>query len=197
MFGSSSLERLEEVKKIIRSLLVSQANRDITLRYLNRMYKDMTEESVPFSDFNYTSLRDFLLSMPDVLRLINRNNETYVEQIDTEKSVHITNLVKKAKNNTFNSYKTRLINPIDPSLIYKTLQSSMILATLKKSQKSISKVDFLAEINSQVGDYTFYSIDDLSSQLHEFTHLLRHDDDYIYFKNKASKLKVNVLVDSQ
>lgn len=188
MLGSSSLENLEEVKKIIRSLLVSEANREISLNYLSRMYKKEMDEDIPYNVFSHTSLRNFLNSMPDVLRLYCKNNQIYVEHIDTEKSQHITNLVKKARKSTSQSLKTRVTNPIDPSLIHQTLQSSMDSAIVRKNHLSLKKTDVLSKINSEIGEHTFYTIEDLSCQLHELTHLLKHDDNYIYLLNtKASK----------
>lgn len=205
----SDLEKLEEVKKIILSLLISSPEREITLSHLSRLYKEQTDENIPHLEFNFVNLKDFLYEMRDAFYLdYNENNELCVYHVDSEKSQHIKNLVKKQKKShrserVGSKYADRS-NLIDPRLLFYVLKESMVsISFIYKNKRCVKKSDVLSKINSYGdGVHLSYTISALSYQLNELTHLLTHDDDFIYFKdeffnkqrkeNKTSKKSIAV-----
>ncbi|OXU17665.1 hypothetical protein TSAR_014645 [Trichomalopsis sarcophagae] len=181
-----SLATLDGIKSDIRCLLISRNSKNITLEKLNKMYKDVVDEDIPYKDFYFTSLEKFLRSMPDVLSLrLNQANELCAYHIDTEKSQHISSLVAREKPEADSSLRSKFkvyhANPIDPRILSEVLQE------LKNSPLHEKKkiTDVLSAVVKHVGRYAFYTIKDLNSQLNECTHLLTHDDNYIHFKDNT------------
>ncbi|XP_043475199.1 uncharacterized protein LOC122506870 isoform X2 [Leptopilina heterotoma] len=88
--------RIEEVKATIRSCLVTHKG-PITIKQLNNQYHFFEEEVIPYKEFRFKTLLDFLSSLKDVLRIIDRNGESYVRVIDTENTRPISSLVANQK----------------------------------------------------------------------------------------------------
>lgn len=195
MRPKGNLEKLEEIQKIILSLLISNGDRECTLLQLNRIYKEETDEDIPFQEFDYTSLKDFINNrMSDVFYLsYNKNNELCIHHNESEKSQHISYLVKKQKKShrpERGCFKyvnqTNLINPV---ILFQVLKNAMYsLSFNHKSKRCVRKIDVLSKIKDYFDVRICYTMTQFSSQLHELTHLLTHDDDYIYFKEEITNV---------
>lgn len=88
--------RLDEVKTTIRSCLVTHKG-PISIKQLNTQYLTFEEEVIPYKEFRFKTLVDFLSSLKDVLRIVDRNGELFVRVIDTENTRHISSLVANQK----------------------------------------------------------------------------------------------------
>ncbi|KAL7287883.1 hypothetical protein TKK_0017946 [Trichogramma kaykai] len=96
--SSGTEARLKEVKSIIRSLLISNIKVDVKPTFLDSMYFDLEGKRIPFREFGYQNLIEFLSKIPDTTRFVkNRAGEICVKHVDTEKSAHISDLVYKQK----------------------------------------------------------------------------------------------------
>ena len=63
------LEKLKDkVKKDIRALLIS-APRGVPMQVFPKDYRQMNGKEVPYRDLGYRSLEDFIMSIPDVVRI--------------------------------------------------------------------------------------------------------------------------------
>lgn len=91
-----SQERREEVESVIRACLVSRQG-DVTIQHLLSDYLEYEGEPIPFREFNYTNVFDFLSSLTNVLKLITKFNHTYIQVIDTERTRHVSSLVEGQK----------------------------------------------------------------------------------------------------
>ncbi|KAL3282696.1 hypothetical protein HHI36_005870 [Cryptolaemus montrouzieri] len=90
------MDRMDEVKKIIRSLLVS-APLKVTVSSLNRDYRDLDGTYIPYKELGYNSLLHFLHSLPDILKVNGSSNESEVTLVVSEKIAHVNDLVMKQK----------------------------------------------------------------------------------------------------
>ncbi|XP_044752165.1 tudor domain-containing protein 5-like [Coccinella septempunctata] len=90
------MAQLEEVKKILRSLLVS-APVKVTVSSLNKDYRSLEGRGIPFKELGYNSLLHLLHSIPDVLRVNGSSFESEVTLIITEKVAHVNDMVMKQK----------------------------------------------------------------------------------------------------
>lgn len=199
MMAQSSLAKLEEMKKDIRCLLIAQGSRDVTLPKLNGLYKDMVNDNIPFKDFRYTSLKEFLSSMPDVVRLdYNKRNVLCAYHIDTEKSGHISSLV--ARTNTSSTGKSKgksshQNNPVDPRILSEVFLEVMNSPVGAFKRSRVSKEDVLAGITRRLGANCFYTMQNLNNQLNELLHLLSHNNEYIFFKKQNPTIKRKSWID--
>ncbi|CAB0030170.1 unnamed protein product [Trichogramma brassicae] len=90
--------KLKEVKSIIRSLLISNIKVDVKPVSLDSMYFELEGKRIPFREFGYQNLIEFLSKIPDTTRFVkNRAGEMCVKHVDTEKSAHISDLVYKQR----------------------------------------------------------------------------------------------------
>ncbi|KAJ8687353.1 hypothetical protein QAD02_023147 [Eretmocerus hayati] len=193
--GSSDLAKLEELKTIIRSLLIAENNSlDVTLEKLRSLYREQIDEDIPYKDFGFTSLREFLASIPDVVYFdYNKNKQLCVYHVESERSKHISELISKERKRTQPNSRRNLIlsnNRIDLHVLLKILREAYAYAKLKR-KSGISKMDVLGRVKNYVGHHSSYTHENLSSQLNEFTHLLTHDDDFIFFKPKSCNSYMN------
>lgn len=63
-------KQLENVKTVIRSILVSSANEsNLNAEKLCKKYHEFEGKTLPFNIFGYYCAEDFLQTMPDVLRV--------------------------------------------------------------------------------------------------------------------------------
>ena len=61
-------QQLERCKKYLRSTLLSNKG-GVPAHELNRHYMDLVGEGIPYTQFNFRTLEDFLTSMPDVCQI--------------------------------------------------------------------------------------------------------------------------------
>lgn len=111
----SSSEKLDNCKKQIRSVLITH-QRGCTLQQLNHDFCALIGCKLPAKEFGFKTDIDFLYSMPDVVKIMPRGNNYYLQGIADEKSQHIKNMVMKQKPS-----KSKLPPPrIEPSKRYIT-----------------------------------------------------------------------------
>lgn len=181
----SLTSKLKEIKRVIRSLLISLNSKDVTLKVLSDVYLEVEGTNIPFKDFNFTSLKEFLKSLDDVCRLeVNDDDKLCVYHIDTEKTKHVSKLVSLSKTKS-NKQQTRggrshlkTANKLSPYLIFCIFNK--LLRKAPANIKKIKKEDVLNEILNY--KYIYYEIKDLNDQLNNYSHILAHNDDYICFK---------------
>lgn len=59
---------IDEVKKILRSLLVATP-RGLSVRDLDKVFREIEGRQIPFREFAFDTLTRFLYSMPETLRV--------------------------------------------------------------------------------------------------------------------------------
>ncbi|KAK9880650.1 hypothetical protein WA026_011889 [Henosepilachna vigintioctopunctata] len=85
-----------EVKKVLRSLLVSSALK-VTVCSLKKDYYDVEGRDIPFKELGYNSLQHFLHSIPDVLQIKGTSDHAEITLVVSEKTAHVNELVMKQK----------------------------------------------------------------------------------------------------
>jgi hypothetical protein len=199
--------KFNEIKTILRSLLISEGSRDVTVQKLNTMYKNVEDEDIPFTEFNFVNIYDFLRSMSDTVRLeFNRNNLLCVYHIDTKKSKHISSLVARQKKGSKTKKNSRQCNNlfINKSYIKKIVPNynqilNQVLRDLKQSCSNmkvdcgVHKSEVLSKMKACLDNEfsNLYTISSLNYDLNMFSHKLIIEHDRIYFKHISDKIKVN------
>lgn len=92
---------IKEVKSIIRGLLTSCAE-DMTVGKLRHDYRNQEGHDIPFYDFKFRDVTSFLRSIPDVCEVFDNPYGPYaiVRLVESEKSAHISSLVKRQRPST-------------------------------------------------------------------------------------------------
>ncbi|XP_018318285.1 tudor domain-containing protein 7 isoform X2 [Mycetomoellerius zeteki] len=85
----------DEVIRKLRSCLIS-CKGGIKLENLRADYRVITGESLPFKQFGYSSVENFVRNVPDVI-VNKKNGELFVEAIPSKTSAHLTKLVSRQK----------------------------------------------------------------------------------------------------
>lgn len=73
MTDEDKLKQLENVKTVIRSILISSANQSLNVNKLCDKYHEFEGVPLPFRSFGCYCAEDFLQTIPDVLRVCLRN----------------------------------------------------------------------------------------------------------------------------
>ncbi|KAK1132304.1 hypothetical protein K0M31_016420 [Melipona bicolor] len=110
MYKKAIMEK-EEVIKNLRACLISSKG-GVKVDDLNRDYKMLIDENIPFRKLGYQSLIAFLRTVSSI-RLIEKGNDCFVEAIPTEESAHITKLIARQK--TTGRKFNKLINTRKPT----------------------------------------------------------------------------------
>ncbi|XP_066258782.1 tudor domain-containing protein 7A isoform X1 [Euwallacea similis] len=88
-------KEFEKVISFIRSCIISTKDK-LTLTQLNRDYKTLIGERIPFRKFGFNKLEDFIESSRD-LALVRSGEEWIVIAKSSEKSIHISEMVSVQK----------------------------------------------------------------------------------------------------
>ncbi|XP_072916553.1 tudor domain-containing protein 5 isoform X1 [Hemitrygon akajei] len=108
---SDQQELLEIIKKEVRSLLISSKN-NLTLADLEKDYQTMMGKHLPWSDLGYKSALEFVLSMPDTIKIhTGANNIILLKGVSNEATKGIEELVTKAKVSNKTKTNFRIIRP--------------------------------------------------------------------------------------
>lgn len=91
-FAFITMDRLTEVKKLIRSILIPQKN-GYTIEQLSEDYFEMEGLGLPFQEFKYSSIIEFLKSMPDTVKFI--GNKCY--PVSDSSTAHIERMVAEQR----------------------------------------------------------------------------------------------------
>lgn len=102
---SSKAQKKEEVKKNLRSLLLS-APAALTIDELKRDYHDFIMEPMPFRALGYVTIEDLLKDMSDALYVTWKKGVMCVEGIADSNTAHIQKLVSKQKVANKNKWAT-------------------------------------------------------------------------------------------
>lgn len=89
-------DRLDEIRKILLSLLLARP-RAISVSELDRDYYDVERKCIPWREFGYADLVEFLKSMPEYFAIECYNGEHFVQGIASEKTKHVSSLVSRQK----------------------------------------------------------------------------------------------------
>lgn len=92
----STNKKRDDVATSIRSLLITHQD-DVTIPMLERDYRDIEEESIPFREFNCPTLLCFLRQLHDYVHVENKNGRIVLRPVLSEKSKHINEFVKNQK----------------------------------------------------------------------------------------------------
>lgn len=189
LLSLSNSSKLEEIKNIIKSLLIARCNEKTTLHQLSLWYKEEIGEEIPYQDFNYASLKQFLTSIPDTVNFYHdEKNKLCVCHVESDKTKHLSSLIARQvprKQSRKLASKPKLhFSYIDPLLLRKVF---LKLSTSSNIKGRFKKVNALSEIKAiMTADdcaHFFYTIQDLNNQLSGWIHILTHDDEYIQLKN--------------
>nr|XP_022323626.1 tudor domain-containing protein 5-like [Crassostrea virginica] len=102
---SSKAQKKEEVKKNLRSLLLS-APAALTIDELKRDYHDFIMEPIPFRALGYVNIEDLLKDMTDALYITWKKGVMCVAGIADSNTAHIQKLVSKQKVANKNKWAT-------------------------------------------------------------------------------------------
>lgn len=87
----------EKVKKDIRALLIS-APLGVPAQIFPRDYRQMNGKEVPYREIGYRTLDDFIVSIPDVVRVgMGPTGLVTFYPVATKETQHIVNLIKRQK----------------------------------------------------------------------------------------------------
>lgn len=101
------LKRKEETQKLLRSVLMPNKN-GLLLKDLSKMYREFTNQNIPFSMFGYPSLVSFLESIPDFVSVQELSTGDWLVKAVADESVKlVAKLV--ARQDTKKTSQTRAI----------------------------------------------------------------------------------------
>ena len=87
----------DKVKKDIRALLIS-APLGVPAHIFSKDYRQMNGKEVPYRDIGHRSLDDFIMSIPDVVRVaMGPTGMVTFYPIATKETEHIMNMIRKQK----------------------------------------------------------------------------------------------------
>ncbi|XP_078331753.1 tudor domain-containing protein 7-like isoform X3 [Crassostrea virginica] len=88
---------LEEVKSMLRAVLMS-CKEGVPAYVLQKDYREITQEPLPFLKLGFANLDDFINSIPDVVRVRrNKQGEMVYHAVANEETAHIQQLVSKQR----------------------------------------------------------------------------------------------------
>lgn len=104
--------------KSIRSVLVSlgcttnlqhnQMNRTLSARQLNNDFRELLGHPIPFREFGYNHIDDFLRDIPDVVSVQIKQGELHVQAVSDKSVANIEKMVGRQKESTAMARKTRI-----------------------------------------------------------------------------------------
>ncbi|XP_019895643.1 tudor domain-containing protein 5 isoform X2 [Musca domestica] len=87
---------LNQVKAILKSLVISFPDK-ITIDKLNRDYRDIEGEDIPFRRLGYNNMEQFLRQIPDTLVVVGSGRTALVYFVGNDKSAHIHEMIMTQK----------------------------------------------------------------------------------------------------
>ena len=90
-------QQLERCKKYLRSTLLSNKG-GIRAAEVNRHYMDLVGEGIPYTQFKFRTLEDFLISMPDVCQICWSGRDLMVMGVADSATQHIEKMVARQQN---------------------------------------------------------------------------------------------------
>ncbi|KAL4217941.1 Tudor domain-containing protein 7 [Mactra antiquata] len=93
---ADNAEKLQQVKSMVRSVLLS-VKEGVPAARLQRDYEDMVGEAIPFRKFGFSSFENFILGIPDVVRIDRRGGDVICHGVHDDSTAHIKKLVSKQR----------------------------------------------------------------------------------------------------
>jgi len=90
-------QQLERCKKYLRSTLLSNKG-GVPAPEVNKHYRELVGEGIPYTQFNYRTLEDFLTSMPDVCQICWSGRDLMVMGVADSATQHIEKMVARQQN---------------------------------------------------------------------------------------------------
>lgn len=90
---------MKELKAILRSLVISNAERGMSEYQLDRDFKSLEGRNIPFREHGFQSLDAMLRTMTDVVKVMGIGTGATVYPVTSEKTQHILEMVEKSKKN--------------------------------------------------------------------------------------------------
>ncbi|XP_033726486.1 uncharacterized protein LOC117316104 isoform X2 [Pecten maximus] len=92
------MDDIVSVKSMLRAVLMS-CKEGVAAHILQRDYRDMTGEPLPFKKLGFNNLDDFIYSIPDVVQIRKNNQgEIMYHAKASQETAHIQNMVSKQRN---------------------------------------------------------------------------------------------------
>ncbi|XP_077560350.1 uncharacterized protein LOC144175148 isoform X1 [Haemaphysalis longicornis] len=105
-------ESLAEVGTILRSILTSEKN-GIPLRKLDGEYRMLTGNRIPYRQFGFNTMEEYLESIPDTVRLARGyDGEVLVHVVVTESTAHVAQMVRGQKSTKPKPMRTTYRRPV-------------------------------------------------------------------------------------
>ncbi|XP_029040468.2 tudor domain-containing protein 7 [Osmia bicornis bicornis] len=123
----------QEVIKNLRACLIS-AKGGVKIENLNRDYKMLIDEQIPFRKFGYPSLVAFLYTVPGI-KIVDKGADVYVEAVPTEESAHITRLISRQK--TVSKRHRRVVNAWKPSSFRLPMVTRKAVRTVQSTNQNL------------------------------------------------------------
>uniref|UniRef100_A0A182UJ84 HTH OST-type domain-containing protein n=1 Tax=Anopheles melas TaxID=34690 RepID=A0A182UJ84_9DIPT len=90
---------MKELKAILRSLVISNAERGMSESQLDRDFKSLEGRNIPYREHGFQSLDAMLRTMTDVVKVMGIGTGATVYPVTSEKTQHILEMVEKSKKN--------------------------------------------------------------------------------------------------
>lgn len=179
--------KLDEVRKIILSLLLSRKG-PTPIPILERDYRDIEGQRIPFRQYGYADLVGFLRSMPEHFIIEECNGSHTVRGIASEKSKHVSSLVARQKIDQKSRYVSpHLREPFNHRASHIKSQRVkiapdkllLLIQYVRNNPNGVSMQNALLYVQRLV-PFVSISIHDLRDQLRELSHQLSMDGNMIY-----------------
>ncbi|XP_020295930.1 tudor domain-containing protein 7 isoform X2 [Pseudomyrmex gracilis] len=143
-----------EVIKNLRSCLIS-CKGGIKLTNLRDDYLTVVGEALPFRQFGYSSVEDFVRNISEVL-VTNKNGELYVEAKPSDTTAHLTKLIARQK-----SRKVKRPKKVNKGFFPRRTNFNSSQRIRAKSNYADSSSSFIRSASNKSNSHTNYSSTDL------------------------------------
>ncbi|XP_011879961.1 PREDICTED: uncharacterized protein LOC105568703 [Vollenhovia emeryi] len=185
----SNKTTLDDVRKILLACLVSRKGAT-SLTCLDRDYYEQEQQRVPYRRLGYSTLVDFLRSMPEHFVVEEHNGQNYVHAIASEKSKHVSSLVERQISKRFPRTRQYALAPFNRRVQYNRSQEAKIapdkllrlVQHIRNNPNGVSLQSAVAFVNDDSS--INISSQELRTQLLTQMHQLLLDGNMIYHKSK-------------
>lgn len=135
---------MEQLKKLIQAMVISNAGRPLTVSQLKRDFKEFEGYDIPYEKHGFRQLDAMLRSMSDAIQLMGQGPSAQLLPVLTKNSKHIREMVEKQKNKNGKrkiqySYYTHKKRKIDVD-VQATKKAPEPVATVSKETRTNFKI---------------------------------------------------------
>ncbi|XP_034181912.2 uncharacterized protein LOC117605114 [Osmia lignaria lignaria] len=184
-------QKFENVRTTILSLLLARKGGS-TLRQLDNDYCEVEGACIPWKDFGYVSLLNFLQSMSRNIQIERKNNTIILKGIATDKSKHVSKLVAGQKSQT-NVVGRKIFKPshyypkTSPPKFHIPADILLrIIDLINDHPDGINKDHILQAVQSLM-PYANIQMQDMEEQFRELSHKIFLTNHKVYPKNCLKK----------